>query len=474
MKLLITFLSLILLLLAHKTHSTPSNKIIFTGADIELDYETEDGWVKLEAFKCASNDIITKNVSKNAYNQLKWFSIGVPTLTEPKLSNFKPESFEISVEMLTQAHRLVLKELIDAKYETNVSTKQILNLVPSKFECSISFHHSGADYQMKGQAHQLNKSPLRVKFYSPLKSIERTAFEERFKNEASLDINCEFAYEPHFYRKLSFNTKNSAQKMHVISDNLAQANEHLNLSRKLVENLFESPKISVEMRRKISEIFQLSLKQFNGINEILSLLRSMLSKEEVEMKSEIENNVDSVIISKQEIKKLYELGRFNESMKLKLLYRASVDGNNTYAFHEKCDNIKNTFTVVKSSAGHVFGGFTTQKWNHRPKFLNDSDAFLFSLRRNYSEFNLDRDVKRLNVINREKAVNAKKHNGPTFGNDLIIFFGANFLAFGFDYEEATDAHSNALSSQQIAGYCTKVVGKHCNFDLAELEVFHLS
>ena len=44
-----------------------------------------------------------------------------------------------------------------------------------------------------------------------------------------------------------------------------------------------------------------------------------------------------------------------------LLYRASRDGFNASAFHERCDNIGPTVTVVKSGS-NVFGGFTERAW----------------------------------------------------------------------------------------------------------------
>ena len=47
-----------------------------------------------------------------------------------------------------------------------------------------------------------------------------------------------------------------------------------------------------------------------------------------------------------------------------LLYRASRDGFNGSAFHERCDNIGPTVTVVKSGA-NVFGGFTERAWTSK-------------------------------------------------------------------------------------------------------------
>jgi hypothetical protein len=42
----------------------------------------------------------------------------------------------------------------------------------------------------------------------------------------------------------------------------------------------------------------------------------------------------------------------------KLLYRNSVDGLGTQTFHSKCDNHTNTITIILTTDGFVFGGFT--------------------------------------------------------------------------------------------------------------------
>ena len=46
----------------------------------------------------------------------------------------------------------------------------------------------------------------------------------------------------------------------------------------------------------------------------------------------------------------------------KLLYRASEHNFKAAAFHQKCDNIPNTVTLVKTQFGKVFGGFTPLTW----------------------------------------------------------------------------------------------------------------
>lgn len=45
-------------------------------------------------------------------------------------------------------------------------------------------------------------------------------------------------------------------------------------------------------------------------------------------------------------------------------------------FSCKCDGVKNTLTVVKTTSGNVFGGFTEQPWNSDAKHVTDPNSFI--------------------------------------------------------------------------------------------------
>lgn len=65
---------------------------------------------------------------------------------------------------------------------------------------------------------------------------------------------------------------------------------------------------------------------------------------------------------------------------LKILYKASKDGDSPKIFHDKCDDIINTLCIYESKKNRRFGGFTTQKWNSAlGEYIKDMNAFLFSL-----------------------------------------------------------------------------------------------
>ncbi len=57
------------------------------------------------------------------------------------------------------------------------------------------------------------------------------------------------------------------------------------------------------------------------------------------------------------------LCQFEFNQDWSLVYRASQDGFEASKFHMKCDSKSNTFIIIKSTNGFVFGGYTEQVWS---------------------------------------------------------------------------------------------------------------
>ena len=56
------------------------------------------------------------------------------------------------------------------------------------------------------------------------------------------------------------------------------------------------------------------------------------------------------------------LKKWTGDYKFKLLYKASEHENKSRLFHECCDDKGPTLTIIKSTEGWIFGGYTTQSW----------------------------------------------------------------------------------------------------------------
>jgi len=68
-------------------------------------------------------------------------------------------------------------------------------------------------------------------------------------------------------------------------------------------------------------------------------------------------------------------------LKLELVYRGSRDGFTAAVFHEKADDRGDTVTVVKTTTGRVFGGYTNIPWSNSASqnMQKDSSSFVFQL-----------------------------------------------------------------------------------------------
>ena len=98
------------------------------------------------------------------------------------------------------------------------------------------------------------------------------------------------------------------------------------------------------------------------------------------------------------------------NIRYKLLYKASVDGDISSKFHEKCDHIPNTLILIKASLDKRFGGFTTQTWDGDNINKNDDNCFIFSI-----------DKGKIYDINEgQEAINCNPDLGPIFINQIKL------------------------------------------------------
>ena len=123
-------------------------------------------------------------------------------------------------------------------------------------------------------------------------------------------------------------------------------------------------------------------------------------------KDEWKGFTNKIIKNKDEVKQLLNWINPNEKYKVKLLYDATLEENTNKDFHNKCDGKGATITLVESSKGKRFGGFTRISWNNNIKtWMNDVNAFLFNLDKN----------KIFKVIKPEYAIFGREDYGPHFG-----------------------------------------------------------
>ena len=176
-------------------------------------------------------------------------------------------------------------------------------------------------------------------------------------------------------------------------------------------------------------------------------------------------NMHSNILSQFEFINLLELCKFDLNSRWKQIYKASRDGFLAANFHAKCDGQSNTLTIIKSTNGNVFGGFTTKPWSQINNYVNDSDAFIFSL------INSKKAPKKFDCKSPQNAIRCQSGYGPTFGSyDIYICDSSNtiqssssnlFISYKNDQLNLTNGTEEARSF--LAG--------SYNFVTSEIEVY---
>ena len=153
---------------------------------------------------------------------------------------------------------------------------------------------------------------------------------------------------------------------------------------------------------------------------------------------------------------LQKLIKFPTTKKWKLKYRATKDGFSKENFHSKCDGTANTLTIIKSTNGNIFGGFTEKAWNSTSGRVLDPKAFVFSL--------VNKENKPFKVMckNGADAIWCSSWHGLIFGagHDILIASDSN---------SNKESYSNLGPSYDHAD--PSILAGSYNFQTLEIEVF---
>ena len=99
-----------------------------------------------------------------------------------------------------------------------------------------------------------------------------------------------------------------------------------------------------------------------------------------------------------------------QSINGKLIYRASSNSFTADAFHGRCDGKSDTITIIRTNTDYVFGGYASSAWNSLGAYIEDKNAFIFSLRRNGVS-----KGQKFAIKNPRKALIGHFYYGPIFG-----------------------------------------------------------
>ena len=185
------------------------------------------------------------------------------------------------------------------------------------------------------------------------------------------------------------------------------------------------------------------------------------------------NKINSKIINKaEELEFLENRLKYNNILKdkniiFKLLYRSSRDGSNIQTFHNKCDNIMGTLSIIKTTKGMRFGGYTEQYWSGGgSKGCSKKDAknicFCFSLDL-FKIYNFN--------DNSNSSICCYYDYGPNFNssNETYIFYICNNNGSLIGYTNYQTKHNSFGKFD----YDYEINNGQSQFSVVELEVFQI-
>ena len=196
--------------------------------------------------------------------------------------------------------------------------------------------------------------------------------------------------------------------------------EEVNL--KLNKNSLSTGKIVESLIEQINEMKKEIKENKEEMNEMKKEIKKINEKLDILFKEKAKaDGIDSKIIKKNEELNLIsdrikntELLK-NKKIKYKLLYRGTRDGMNPSSFHQKCNSIPQTVSIVQTTKGYKFGGYAEKTWeNNNGIWIKDDKSFVFS-------------IDHMKIYNHVQGKTAILHNndyGPTF--DCCIYLIKDF------------------------------------------------
>ena len=188
-------------------------------------------------------------------------------------------------------------------------------------------------------------------------------------------------------------------------------NEDIN-QNEILNKLIEKTKEIDLLKKKVDFLYKYFDNKKNDIDLINSFNDTAINIYNAINSKVFKSHNEIIFINKGFVKLL------NKSIiKMELIYRASRDGDSSKSFHNICNGKPNTLTVIKTSVGKRFGGFTQAEWSNEEGYIPDEKAFLFSI-----------DDKEFYWIKKEEtkyAIFCNQAYGPAFGRGPDFYISSN-------------------------------------------------
>ena len=275
---------------------------------------------------------------------------------------------------------------------------------------------------------------------------------EQLSNQNDIQIFNSSEQNKNLYAKINIienENKNLREKIEQMNNKINEFNSKNQYYYSSNNNILSNMSQNIENLKAINEklIYENNLfkKQINQINnEKIIYDDSNVGYVEGTI---LKNNEEIEFLSKK-------IGENSDKVIFNLIYKATENSDKAQAFHERCDQAKNTLVLIETSENRRFGGFTTCDWSGNQIEKNDENAFVFSLDK----------MKIYDIVPGQPAIACYPNYGPIFLNcqikinDDAFTNGGSTFCKGQNYQTEEDFELN---------------GGNQDFQIKEIEVYEI-
>lgn len=326
--------------------------------------------VKLELAKSENN----QNIIIKIYNKNIKFKYHILFLNINEFHSLN--TFFTLYQGIDELYKLLLETINKNKYSISIKNNIVLLVLeftmPGEKVIDINF-------ELKEE--KLKKEDLMNQIYEIITELteENKVIKDEIKNLKIENNNLKMELNKKNLEYININNqiyninneiRNIKSENFEIKDKLKLMEESLNKKRvKKVKKEEENSYNSYDKNKNIINIDKNEEEGNMNLSKIMINPENAFRDSKIVNKNEDKNNL---------IKWLSSVGKISS---IKLIYRATDNGDDSDSFFEKCRNMGPTISLIKSGNGRIFGGFSKAEWtdkNGKIK-IKDDKAFLFSL-----------------------------------------------------------------------------------------------
>ena len=267
--------------------------------------------------------------------------------------------------------------------------------------------------------------------------------------------------------------KNKEEEKKIEQEEEEKINENPEEKKENEEPKIEKEEENKENEKEIEEFRKSDLKKEREKEESMgntqtNQLKRTKRENQINYQVEFEKLVKKSKIFKEEREITFLIEKINHNLSyrnkkfyfMRLIYRASEDGDTPYKFHRLCDGLSPLIVLIKTTYNKRFGGFTEAHFESSDELIGkrSNTAFLF---------NLDRE-KAFDIIEGQNAICCHKNYGPVFyGYEYCnIYLVGNFLSNEGNVARKGDRFKTTIDYEINDG--------KQKFVATEVEVYHVT